>query len=105
MSGKSILLKVLGKFNSFVRWSTPTVGSSKTSSVMNSVFTLQSECQRDGLAKRIYRRVFSGDWKACSQAESLFKKMPDFLTVENRLLDNGTGHYGQVHARIETLSL
>ena len=65
---------------------------------MNSVFTLpcinsfegmRSECERVELAKQINRRVIDGDRKACTQVESIFKQVSDFLTVENRLQYNG----------------
>ena len=51
---------------------------------------LRSECERDEWAKRIIRRVIHGNWKACTQAESIFEKVSRFLTVENGLLYNGT---------------
>ena len=54
---------------------------------------LRSECERDELAKRIIMRVFDGYWKACTQVESIFKKVSGFLTVENWLLYNGTRPY------------
>ena len=54
---------------------------------------LRSECERDELAKRIIRRVIDGDWKACTQVESSFKKVSGFLTVKNGLLYNGTRPY------------
>ena len=39
---------------------------------------LRSECERDELAKRIIRREINGDWKACTQVESVFKKVSGF---------------------------
>ena len=54
---------------------------------------LRSECERDELAKRIIRRVINGDWKACTQVESIFKKVSGLLTVGNGLLYNGTRPY------------
>ena len=54
---------------------------------------LRSECERDELAKRIIRRVIDGDWEACTQVESFFKKVSGFLTVENGLLYIGTRPY------------
>ena len=33
---------------------------------------LRSDCERDELAKQITRRVIDGDWKACTQVESIF---------------------------------
>ena len=53
---------------------------------------LRSECERDELARRIIRRVIDGDWKACTQVESIFKKLSGLLTVENGLLYNLTFH-------------
>ena len=54
---------------------------------------LRSECERDELAKQIIRGVIDGDWKVCTQVESIFKKVSGFLTVENGLLYNGTRPY------------
>ena len=54
---------------------------------------LRSECERDELAKRIIKWVIDGDWKACIQVESIFKRVSGFLTVENGLLYNGTRPY------------
>ena len=54
---------------------------------------MRSECERDDLAKRIIRRVIAGDWKACTQVESYFKKVSGFLTVEKWQLYNGTRPY------------
>ena len=51
---------------------------------------LRSECERDELAKQIIRCVIDCDWKACTQVESLFKKVSGFLAVDNGLLYNGT---------------
>ena len=47
---------------------------------------LRSECEREELAKRIIRRLIDGDWKACTQVESIFKKVSGLFTVENWLL-------------------
>ena len=35
---------------------------------------LKSECERGEFAKRHIRRVIDGDWKACTQVKSIFKK-------------------------------
>ena len=38
-------------------------------------------------------RVTHGDWKACTQAKSIFKKVSGSLTVEDGLLYNGIRAY------------
>ena len=46
---------------------------------------LRSEFERTELSERKTRRVVDGNWKAGTHAESVFKKVSGFLTVENGL--------------------
>ena len=54
---------------------------------------LRSECKRDEMVKQNIRRVYHGNWKACTQAESFIKKVSGLLTVENVLLYKRTRPY------------
>jgi hypothetical protein len=45
-----------------------------------------SEIESDRLLQRIVRRIRSGDWRDCTQAEAAFKKVAECLTLENGLI-------------------
>ena len=47
---------------------------------------VKSELSRDSLLQRIMWRVVSGNWSACSQAETPYKKVSRQLTIDNGIL-------------------
>jgi transposase InsO family protein len=65
---------------------------------------LQQEYQRDPIAARIIRRIIEGKWTECTQAETSFKKVSDFLTVEEDVIYNGTRPYIPPRLRTRIIS-
>ena len=57
------------------------------------IVELRTEYDTDDLARRISTRISDEKWTNCSQAESQFKKVREFLTVADGLVYHGTRPY------------